>query len=389
MSETKPVVVYAASGYTGRLACESLTTLRVPFVAAGRNQARLEAVAREMRAKGGDCVARAAEHTPEGLRLLLRGAKVVVNTSGPFSLLGRAVVDAALAEEVHYVDSTGEQDFMLDVRHDYGDRFERRQLLLSPSAAFLWAPGTLAAEQCLEAYPGADRIEVVYAPPSLQTVASLQSMVRVARRPGYAIADGELGLLPPPEVRRFSVPGLGLRKALRLGAGEATFLLGNPRVKQCDTWFANDDLARAGGVIAAWAKLSTVVPGDALDRWSDALIEKVKKDPPPEDPATARFVITVTAQGPGRTVHALVNGTAAYRVTGFLCAMAAQDLLEGKAERFGYRSLGQAFGVRHVIARLREVGTRIAVDGIEPDRAAPGAPSRRTTVEPGGAHAAR
>jgi hypothetical protein len=142
-------------------------------------------------------------------------------------------------------------------------------------------------------------------------------------------------------------------------------------------------------VIGAWAKLSAVLPGDVLDRWSDALIEKLKKDPPPEDPATARFVVTVTAQGPGRTVRAVVNGTAAYIVTGFLCAMAAQELVAGRAERFGYRSLGQAFGGRHVIARLREVGTRMTVDGVEPDRAAPGAIHRRATEQAGGAHAAR
>jgi short subunit dehydrogenase-like uncharacterized protein len=96
MSSPKPVVVYAASGYTGRLACEWLARLGVPFVAAGRNQARLEEVAQQMRALGGDCEARAAEHTPRGLRELFRGAKVVVNISGPFSLLGHAVVDAAL-----------------------------------------------------------------------------------------------------------------------------------------------------------------------------------------------------------------------------------------------------------------------------------------------------
>jgi len=112
MTDTKPVVVYAASGYTGRLVCESLAKLGVPFVAAGRSQARLDALALELREKGADCVARAAEHTPQGLRELLRGAKVVVNTSGPFSLLGREVVDAALDEGVHYVNSTGVRDLV-------------------------------------------------------------------------------------------------------------------------------------------------------------------------------------------------------------------------------------------------------------------------------------
>jgi short subunit dehydrogenase-like uncharacterized protein len=38
---TKPVVVYGASGYTGRLVCEYLREHNIPFVAAGRNKYRL------------------------------------------------------------------------------------------------------------------------------------------------------------------------------------------------------------------------------------------------------------------------------------------------------------------------------------------------------------
>jgi short subunit dehydrogenase-like uncharacterized protein len=35
----KPVVVYGASGYTGRLICEYLREYHVPFIAAGRRGA--------------------------------------------------------------------------------------------------------------------------------------------------------------------------------------------------------------------------------------------------------------------------------------------------------------------------------------------------------------
>ena len=39
----KPVVVYGASGYTGRLICEYLREYNVPFVAAGRDGGKLKA----------------------------------------------------------------------------------------------------------------------------------------------------------------------------------------------------------------------------------------------------------------------------------------------------------------------------------------------------------
>ena len=37
-----PVVIYGASGYTGRLVAEHLRDLGVPFIAAGRNRKRIE-----------------------------------------------------------------------------------------------------------------------------------------------------------------------------------------------------------------------------------------------------------------------------------------------------------------------------------------------------------
>ena len=38
---TKPVIVYGASGYTGRLICEYLREFSLPFVAACRDKTRI------------------------------------------------------------------------------------------------------------------------------------------------------------------------------------------------------------------------------------------------------------------------------------------------------------------------------------------------------------
>jgi hypothetical protein len=363
MSSQKPVVVYAASGYTGRLTCESLTRLRIPFVAAGRSLQKLDEVVAEMRAKGADCVAAVANHSPAGLQQLFRGAKVVINISGPFSLLGRAVVEAALSEGCHYLDSTGEQDFMLDMQRDFGASFARDKLVLSPSTAFLWALGCAAAEICLET-SGVDSIKIVYAPPTLQTVASLQSMVRCARRPGYVLMERELTLIrPTAQVRQILIPGTNeLRNALSVGASETTFFVGDPRVRNCETLFANNDLAKAAVIIKLWSGAAKYVSGEMLDRWSDALVLRLKKDPPPEQPETSRFVVAALGEGNQQRVSVVLNGTSPYVVTGFLGAIAAQLLLEGKARRFGFVSTAQAFGARYLLRRLDEIGTTATVD---------------------------
>ncbi len=42
MSTKRPVLVYGASGYTGKLIAESLAQRRIPFFFAGRNEQKLE-----------------------------------------------------------------------------------------------------------------------------------------------------------------------------------------------------------------------------------------------------------------------------------------------------------------------------------------------------------
>src|SRR6266516_1615073 len=121
MSSTKPVVVYGASGYTGRLVCEYLREFNLPFVAAGRDAARVQAVMdRVPGIETANYEVAEVEHTVEGLTDLFTGAQVVCNMVGPFAKYGHEVVEACIAADCHYLDTTGEQDWMIACDEGYG-----------------------------------------------------------------------------------------------------------------------------------------------------------------------------------------------------------------------------------------------------------------------------
>lgn len=98
MSTSKPVIVYGASGYTGRLVCEYLREYNGPF-----------------------------------------------DTVGPFSKYGPEVVQAALAAGLHYTDTTGEQDWLVRCDDEWGEEFAAKGLLLSPGIAHMYTVGEIAA----------------------------------------------------------------------------------------------------------------------------------------------------------------------------------------------------------------------------------------------------
>src|SRR5688500_1452804 len=158
---TKPVVVYGASGYTGRLICEYLRELGIPFIAAGRSKDRL-ASAMERNVPGietADYEIAEVEHDTAALTKLFTGAQVVCNTVGPFARFGHEVVQACLAAGCHYTDSTGEQDWLIDAEEQYGAEMASRGLLLSPGVAQMYTTGEIAAQIALET-PGIDTLDI-------------------------------------------------------------------------------------------------------------------------------------------------------------------------------------------------------------------------------------
>jgi len=169
----KPVVVYGASGYTGRLICEYLREYNVPFVAAGRDGGKLKN-SMEANVAGietADYEIVECDGSPDALAELFAGASVVCNTVGPFSQLGPAVVEAALAAGVHYLDTTGEQDWLITCDEQYGAAYAEKGLLLSPGVAQMYTTGEIAAEVALER-PGLDTLDIAVFWGGSPTVAS-------------------------------------------------------------------------------------------------------------------------------------------------------------------------------------------------------------------------
>src|SRR5690606_33779051 len=97
------IVLFGATGYTGRLTAQALTARGADPVLAGRNAAALEKLAADL---GGGQTAVADVTDPASVRSLLGRGDVLVTTVGPFLRFGDPALEAALAAGAHYFDST-------------------------------------------------------------------------------------------------------------------------------------------------------------------------------------------------------------------------------------------------------------------------------------------
>ncbi len=109
------VIVYGATGYTGRLVAEYIA-LTYPagarWAMAGRSLSKLEEVRGEMGISADVPLVTANADDPASLRAMCERTKVVISTVGPYQLYGSDLVAACAATGTAYVDLCGEPAWM-------------------------------------------------------------------------------------------------------------------------------------------------------------------------------------------------------------------------------------------------------------------------------------
>jgi short subunit dehydrogenase-like uncharacterized protein len=111
------IIVYGASGFTGRLVAEYLAGRfgaggAVRWAMAGRSLEKLAAVRNEIGAPADTPLVVADADDPESLRAMVRRAKAVLTTVGPYQLHGSDLVAACAEEGTDYLDLCGEPAWM-------------------------------------------------------------------------------------------------------------------------------------------------------------------------------------------------------------------------------------------------------------------------------------
>jgi short subunit dehydrogenase-like uncharacterized protein len=128
MSETRElgIIVYGATGYTGRLVCEYLNEQYgvggdVSWAMAGRSQDKLEQVRDEMGISAAVPLIVCDASSSSSVDALVQRAQVILTTVGPYQLYGDDVVRACAQTGTDYVDLCGEPAWMHDMITAHGE----------------------------------------------------------------------------------------------------------------------------------------------------------------------------------------------------------------------------------------------------------------------------
>jgi len=111
------IIVYGATGYTGRLVCEYLNRQygvngEVKWAMAGRSQEKIDSVREEMGIPADVPTVVADANDLASIKSMVEGTRVLLTTVGPYQLYGSDVVAACAQAGTDYVDLCGEPAWM-------------------------------------------------------------------------------------------------------------------------------------------------------------------------------------------------------------------------------------------------------------------------------------
>ena len=154
---TTPLLIYGATGYTGRLIVAEAVQRGLRPILSGRSAAAVRALAEEHGLEARP----ASLDDPAALGRALEGVRAVLHCAGPFLHAVGPMLEACLAAGAHYLDITGEiAVFERLAREDA--RAKARGIVLLPGVGFDVVPTDCLASHLHRRLPGATSLELAF-----------------------------------------------------------------------------------------------------------------------------------------------------------------------------------------------------------------------------------
>ncbi|TCO28482.1 saccharopine dehydrogenase-like protein [Kribbella steppae] len=313
------VVVYGATGHTGRFVVAELAERGFTPIVSGRDAARLS----------GDDVRPATVDDAGALDRALDGAAAVINCAGPFATTAGPVIEAALRAGIPYVDVAAEIEANVSTFADYA----KAETPVVPAMAFYGGLGDLLVTAALGEWTTADEVRVAYGLNSWHPTPGTRMAGQVShdRRAGRRVRfrNGALEyhddkptqqdwLFPEPLGRRTVIADFTMADVVTVPSHVDV-----PDVRTCMTIEAATDLANPD------------TPA-----------------PPAHGDADQTFVVDVLVRADGVERRAIARGGDIYAVTAPLAVEAVRRLLAGQTRTTGVASAGAMFDAADFLRSL-------------------------------------
>ncbi|MFN2593763.1 MAG: trans-acting enoyl reductase family protein [Actinomycetota bacterium] len=351
------VLLFGATGYTGRLTARALKDRSASFVVCGRNRAKLEKLAEET---GAEDVRIAEAGDTDGLVKALSDVKVMITCVGPFLRFGDTAVEAALRAGVHYIDSTGEGSFIAKLIERSGEA-KAAGIAMAPAMGFDEVPADTAATIACEGMGSAELV-VTYAFPSHGSAGTIRTMANIVTTDAHWVEDGRgISVAPGSRSRWAPMPApLGPRPTTAFPFAEGHLAPLHLDLRSLQLYASVGRMASAGarfGFPAARLFLGRPEATKLVDR----LAARLPDGPTDEQRAKSYFTILAEARSGDSWRNVTIQGVDVYGLSALFLSAGAVAMAKEDYERTGVLAPVETLGVDGWREELRAGGCDIEV----------------------------
>jgi len=344
--QSGPIVVYGATGFTGRLVTSELAQSGADFIVAGRSAEKLDALRRDF---GLEVPARPASvDDPASLRSLFSDCAVVANCAGPFIKLGEPVLRAAVETSTHYLDTTGEQPYVRMAFARYGPGAAQAEVAVVPGMGFDYVPGDMIASLTAAGMGELDLMDIHYCwQDFVPSRGSALSLLEILAGGGVEWRDQQWQTASRRlDLGDFDFPEpIGRQRLLRFPVGEQISVPRHVPTRNVTTTLnasliSGDRLTGLAGPLMTVGGLAMRTP---LKRAAAALVSRRPEGPTPEERDRSRWMIVCEAKRGEIEQRGVIGGKDVYGFTAAAITKGAVQAARPDFQPRGALAPAQAF----------------------------------------------
>lgn len=351
------ILLFGATGYTGKITARALADRGADFVLAGRNAAKLNRLAEET---GAADVRLVDAGDVNALTDALLDVKVLVTCVGPFLELGDTAVEAALRAGVHYVDSSGEGPFIERLIRDRHEDALHAGIAMAPAMGFDEVPGDVATALAAEGLELPD-VSLTYAFPSQASAGTLRSVLGIIPSKACWTVDGKTERVATAAESRWAPmpPPLGPQPCVSFPLAIGHLAPLHVKVGSFRTYSTTSTWQRIA-MRATMPAVTALLSSGAVRSVAKKVIDRLPEGPGDDARERGRWTILAEATTPeGAWRNVVLTGTDVYGLTGRTLATAATTMAGDAYEGRGVLAPVQAAGVDTLRRELEDFGVRI------------------------------
>lgn len=336
-----PLLLYGATGYTGRIIAARLLERGLRPVLAGRNREKLAALAQSLRLSHRVV----ALDDRAGLDRALRDVNVVVHAAGPFSQTAEPMFAACLRARAHYLDVSAEVLVIEGLAQRHAEARAAR-IMAMPAVGFDVVPSDCLAAHVARRLPNADDLVIALTGLGLMTRASLKTLIE-AWGGGVVRRDGALTSIPLGSLQRTFDYGGGPQASLSVNWGDLATAFYTTGIPNIETYCSSNPMLQS--VVTASRYFGWAIGLRPWQHWLGMAAEMIPEGPTQEQRAAVEMHIVAEAVRGSRRVVARLHTPEAYTFTGVTAAAIAQRALLGDIE-LGFQTPARVYGPDFVLS---------------------------------------